>query len=576
MKVSDYIAGFLREKGVDTVFGYQGSSISHTIDSISRQPNIHYIQTIHEQGAAFAANGYALAKKRFGVAVACSGPGAINLITGIANAYYDSIPCMFIVGQVSTPEIRKNKSMRQLGFQETDITEMVEPITKYAATVMEPLQIAYHLEKAYFEMLDGRKGPVLLNVPHNIQTGMIEEDTVRHFTALQKKIEGDFEKISESWKIISKSKRPLILLGGGAEGINEVKEFIEFCSESKIPVVSSYRGKDVLDNTFDNYVGTIGAYGNRCANLAVKYCDVLLVLGSRIDGRQTGGDFKRFAPNASVICVDIDEIELTEKPEEYCKVLCEAHEYVRKIYSFFSKEGMRTGWLLNIKEWEQRYKIEEEYEINEFVNPNKLIYELTISLDNAVISTDVGQNQIWTNASSIIKKNCLLIQSAGLGSMGYALPASIGAYFANQNRQIICICGDGGFQMNIQELQTIVTNKIPVKIFLMNNKSLGLIRIYQDKALGANYEGSVRGFESPDYNMIAQAYGMRYIKISDNEYKDSLKEILDLKTSCIVEIIISDKSTCFPEPTYRSTVDKQSPVLSDAEIMRIEEEIYGR
>lgn len=577
MKLSDYVVSYLEKFGIDTIFGYQGSSVAHLVDSVSKSKNITYIQTLHEQAASFAANGYALCKNSIGAALACSGPGAINLINGIANSYYDSVPCIFITGQVSTSGIRdENSKIRQLGFQETDIVSIVKSITKYAVTIKNKDEIAFHLEKAFYLMLEGRPGPVLLDIPHNIQASIVEPERFKHFKRVNKKNVLSKNTIKESIEILKKAQRPLMLLGGGARSLKDNDTLEMFLRESNLPVISSYLGKDIIDNEIVNYIGVLGAYGNRYANWAVQYCDVLLIIGSRIDERQTGGDLGCFAEDAQIIYVDIDSWENMGKPERYLKIVAESSEFIKILLEDLKGVKWSQSWLTAINIWKNRYVHWKEYTLSDGVNPNKFIFDLTCKTTKSfAITVDVGQNQIWTNASSLLKKGCYLIQSGGLGSMGFSLPAAIGAFYSHRYEEIFCFCGDGGIQMNIQELGTISTNKIPIKIIVFNNQSLGLIRVYQEKALKSNFEGSVYGFASPQYEDIAKAYSIEYIQISDNNYDEKLQYIIENNEAMLVEVRISKQSTCFPEPTYRSTFNNQSEVLANEEKERIRLEAYA-
>ena len=565
MKLTDYVAEILANNGVDVIFGYQGSSISHFIDSISRNAQIQFVETRHEQAAAFAANGFALENGSIGVAVSCSGPGAINLMAGIADAYYDSLPCLFITGQVSAREMRKDMEMRQLGFQESDVVSIAKPITKYAVTVCEPEKIAYELEKALHIMREGREGPVLLDVPHNVQGSQIDVEKLVHFqakTPVKREVE-EYETISRVADCIMHSERPLLLLGGGCRGLKGDSLLHEFIKKMKIPVVSSYRGKDVFDNNDMFYLGTIGAYGDRCANWAAKYSDCLIVLGSRLDGRQVPDGHDELAGAGKVIVVDIDETELRNMSDRFVKIKMDVKVFINQLYPyFFNFRQSNHQWLNVVKGWKQRYPDDKEYEIKEGINPNKFLRVLsTLVPEKTFFTLDVGQNQLWGNVSLKVGPYQTLLQSCGLGSMGFALPAAIGGYYAKRKLPI-CITGDGGFQMNIQELQTVSCYHIPIKIFVLDNQSLGLIRIYQDKALGGRHNGSVEGFGNPEYYSLSKAYGLRYEKIDQDNYNEILKKIFALDEAFLVEVCISPHSTNYPEPTYLSTIDNQSKELT--------------
>lgn len=576
MKVSDYVVDFLAEKGIDTIFGYQGSSVAHTINSISSNGKVKYVQLYHEQAAGFAANAYACVRQdSFGVAIACSGPGSTNLITSIANAFYDSIPCLYITGQVSTNGIRKDKSIRQLGFQETDIVEIVKPITKYAVRIDEASKIGYYLDKAYYLMINGRQGPVLIDIPHNIQASHVDLEKIEHFNPTVGKQRQEEIPWTQIMNLLKKSKRPLVLIGGGIHGNKCKEKLYDVIHKYDLPVVSSYRGKDKFDNFDIHYIGTIGAYGNRYANLAVRYCDLLLVIGSRIDGRQTGDDMDGFAPSANIIYVDIDQNEIATKPSRYIKVNCDAEKFLIELCEQITIRADKK-WMDIIQKWKIKMPNRTEYRIEEYVNPQAMLEDLSLLIknDQYFTTSDVGQNQIWVNSSAIIGKKGLLLQSCGLGAMGYSLPAAIGAYFARKV-MAISINGDGGIQMNMQELQTIARERLPIKIFVFNNKSLGLIRIYQKKALGGNYVGSVEGYSSPDYEKIAGAYGLEYCLINNNNYMDSIRNILNKKIAILVEVIISSDSTSYPEPAYKRAVYDQEPMLTKNEWKDLEGQVYG-
>lgn len=572
IKLSDYVICFLEAHHVGSVFGYQGSSIAHTVDSISRS-NIRFVEMRHEQAAAFAACGYAIQKGVPGIALACSGPGALNLISGIANAWYDSIPCLFITGQVSRSGIHQGSAIRQLGFQETDITSIVAPISKYAVTVTDPQMIRYQLEKAWSIMCNGRKGPVLIDIPHDVQAAMVDEQSLPFFTESKEAFSGN-DSVAKLWcEKLSNAERPLLLLGGGAAKLRGTGLLEAFCERTNIPVVSSYLGKDILNNEDVHYVGTIGAYGNRLANLAIHYSDLVLTLGSRLDGRQTGDNIEAFAANAEVFCVDVDRGELAKLPHRTNVCCMEAEEFLRHVMLHIG--NAKSIWLSQLNFWRNELAQDKEYPaLADGVNPNRFFRMLSKQMSGCSITTDVGQNQIWTNTSTVLSKGGRLIQSGGLGSMGFSLPASIGVAEAEPQKVVLSISGDGGFQMNMQELQTVATNCYAVHSYIMNNHSLGLIRVYQEKALKNNYIGSVDGFGNPNYETIAKAYGIPYYHLYTDEDCDMLMpEICSIHGACLVEVEISRESVTFPEPAYKMPVYCQHPEIPDSVIRKFEESI---
>lgn len=579
MKLSDYVMYFLKENGVKTIFGYQGSSVSHLIDSIHKVGGMQYVQNYHEQASSFSANSYSQVSGNFGVALACSGPGATNLITGIANSYFDSIPCMFITGQVSTFEIKKNSNIRQLGFQETDIVSIVKTITKYCITVKDANLIRYYLEKALFYMLGGRPGSVVIDIPHNIQTSEIDENLLdSFFNSDEYKCINSPTKISENKvkqviELIKESKRPVLLIGGGAVACKENQLIEKFIDTYNLPVVASLRGLDIIDHNNPNFVGFIGAYGNRHANFAIAYSDLLIVLGSRLDNRQTGGISGEFAKNAKIIRVDIDKEEIDNTINAYINFNCSCKEFIEAMVYRNTSNLFNTSWINVINNWKSRYLKFNAQSDENYVDPNHFIcYLSSIMRDKTIITSDVGQNQMWVAQSIKLSNNQMLLNSGGHGAMGYSLPAAIGAYYANPEYEIVSISGDGGIQFNIQEFQTIVRDEIPIKIVIMNNQSLGLIRTYQQKALGNRTFGSVKGFSSPNYKKLAEAFDLEYVCISNENEYNQLNKYIDSRKACIIEVRISDDSQVQPEPAYKCTVENQAPLLDINEFIKIERE----
>lgn len=309
MKASDYIVSFISERGVDTVFGYIGGMITHLVDSLARSNDVKFVQTYHEQTAAIAAEGYAIENGKFGVAISTSGPGATNMMTGIADAYFDSIPVLYITGQVNSYEYKYDKPIRQQGFQETDIVNIVKPITKYAAFVDDASNLRYELEKAIHIATTGRKGPVLLDIAMNVQRTDICPSELKGYEDESNPI-ADRIDLSEVIKLFSESQRPMVLLGAGCLGEKVRPRLEKFIFENKIPVVTSLMGRGVIDETYQYYIGMVGSYGNRCANITISQSDLLIILGSRLDTRQTGAKIDTFLKDGKIIHVDIDENEL--------------------------------------------------------------------------------------------------------------------------------------------------------------------------------------------------------------------------------------------------------------------------
>lgn len=570
MKLSDVIAQYLIYKKIDVVFGYQGGSITHMIDSFERA-GIKYIQGYNEQGAGFAADAYArVSELGIGVAIATNGPGATNIITAIADAYCDSIPVLFFTGQVHTFAMKKSKEVRQESFQEIDIIPMVTPVTKYAVTVMKEEDAIYEIAKAIKISLEGRSGPVVIDLPVDIQGQDLEVGELQEYFA---SIENSFsllveEKISENdiSNIISAlegAKRPVILAGGGIRAASAIDEFRQFVQKSNIPVVCSLMGLDAIAHDDDNFVGFIGTYGNRYANLTIQNADVILVLGSRLDGRQTGKRKDLFAVNAKIIHVDIDEAEIKHFIDKEFGVHINLKNFLQQL---LGRNIMMDGagldsWHNQIAEWEEEFSNEEEFRDEVILNPNLLLKELGKKcIKDSIVCFDVGQNQMWSAQSFRVKGNGVrLLSSGGLGAMGFSLPAAIGAYYAEPQKRIYAVMGDGGLQMNIQELQLIGQYQLPICIIVMNNHALGLIRDIHEKYYEKRYIGSVYGFGMPALSYIGKAYNLDYYKVNCIEDLKKLPIDEENGVPLIVEVEFQEDTYVRPELLGNDGLDYQNP-----------------
>lgn len=554
MKLSDYIAKTLLNEGVHSVFGYPGSSISHVIDSICNV-GIKYVQVYHEQAASFAACGYAGITNNLGVAIACSGPGATNLITGIANAYYDSLPCLFIVGQVSSCEMKAN-ACRQNGFQETRIVDIVKPITKYAVEILDKSEVEKELKKCIIESQIGRKGPTLISIPHDIQQVNISVEV--------QKVASDCYKSTVDASIVARllktSKRPVVLMGGGAYSLKTNESFQQFIQKYKIPTVASLRGlNNVLFN--EEYLGFLGVYGNRLANLAIYGSDLILVLGSRLDARQTGGIRENFAPNAKIIQVDVDCNEIGRDFPVDISFNCTCETFFESLSEHFSNAvNEYNDWHRKLTEIKEYCK--EEVQING-VDPNLFVEYLSSILleEQTIVTSDVGQNQMWVAQSLRLSSNSFFLTSGGHGTMGYSLPSAIGGFYGNKNATIVSYMGDGGLQMNMQELETMRRENIPAVVVVFRNNSLGLIRDYQNKALNARLNGSVIGFSNPDFSKLASLYDMDYLHINDNDFSSITYSTIQNKR-ILIDVEVSKESVIHPELAYKRAIFDQSPFIN--------------
>jgi acetolactate synthase-1/2/3 large subunit len=565
MKLSDYLVNYLRTIGIDCIFGYPGGAVTHIIDSIYHISGIHFIGMATEQGAAFAAEGYARSKDDLGVALATSGPGATNLITGIGSAYFDSVPVLYITGQVNTYEFKKSyketKNIRQLGFQETDIIEIVKPIVKYAKQITNPNEIKFELQKAIHIAKSGRPGPVLLDIPMDIQRADVNSSSLISYTPL--KHTPDLSNVSKAVDMIRASKRPVILIGGGCR-LKDTHHLERFLKETQIPVVASLMGLERINFKYENFLGLMGVYGSRYANYTVANSDLILSIGSRLDNRQTA---KRdtFAKKAKLIRIDIDdtEFEYKVKPDEL-NLHISAQDFIDAIKNqikIFDK--VDEAWIAQIKKWKKAYPFESD---DEKALPNKILKKLgKLIPTDAILSVDVGQNQIWAAQSINTSRLHKFMVCGGMGAMGFSLPSAIGAYFANKENTIISINGDGGLQMNIQEFQTIKRYKLPVKVIVFNNQALGMIRHFQEMYFNNIYAGTIFGYDAPDFTKVAEGYGLKGYAFNEDSFGDDMKKLLSRKGSSVIEIRLPQNTYIFPKLSMGHPIEDQDPLLPRTE-----------
>lgn len=559
MKVSDVVARYLSMCGVEDIFGYQGGAITHMIDSFD-QAGIRYIQTYNEQGASLAADAYArVVRQGFGVAIATNGPGATNMVTGIANAYCDSVPVLFLTGQVHTFAMKKSAAVRQESFQEIDIISIVKSITKYAVTVMDKNQVLPELQKAIRIAKEGRPGPVLVDIPVDIQGEQIEVDFDNYVQEYP--VKDDVKAIDFRW-MNSEFSKPIILAGGGIRSAHAEKEFEEFVKKSHFPVVTSLMGLDCLNHKNSQFVGFIGGYGNRYANLALQNADLILVLGSRLDARQTGKRKDLFAPTARIVHVDIDETELGHFVKEDVSIQADLKSFLSLATKEFREESDGyNNWIDQIETWKRRYPDDKECQIKGMMwNPNTVLKHISGLLPKGGIAcSDVGQNQMWL-AQSLRGEDIRILNSGGLGAMGYSLPAAIGACFAYDNqKQVYAFMGDGGLQMNIQELQVIGQYHLPIKVIVWNNHALGLIRDIHEKYYNKNYVGSVNGFAVPDLECIAKGHQLNFCKVVNPGELDNLQQPLSDDKPWLIELDICEDTYVRPELLGPDGLDHQYP-----------------
>ncbi len=513
-KVSDYLVRYLAAQGVTHAYELAGGMLAHILDSFAKQSSVKLVSMHHEQGAGFAAEGSARIDGAPGVAFATSGPGATNLLTPMGSCYFDSTPAVFITGQVNRHELRGERPVRQLGFQETDIVAMARPITKAAIQVMAPEDVPGALDRAFDLAVGGRPGPVLIDLPMDVQRIEMEfPEPGRRGRPVPngRSIAGrDIEAVLAA---LGTARRPLVLVGGGVRSGLAADSFRRAVARIGVPVVHSLLGVDALGADDPLRVGLIGSYGNRWANHALAECDFLLVVGSRLDIRQTGTDTDGFA-SRQIIQVDIDGGEMNNRVRGVHPVVAQAADFCEALASTPRPSGDYGDWKRHIASLRERWPDTQELKGLPGFNPNVVLRQLgRESLLASAFVIDVGQHQMWAAQSLCVGAEQRFLTSGGMGSMGFALPAAIGAAFAAPSKPVVVVAGDGGFQLNIQELQTIVRNRLPIKMVVLNNHAHGMVRQFQESYFESRYQSTVDGYDTPDFSKVASAYGIEAWRI---------------------------------------------------------------
>lgn len=564
MKASDYIASFIQLHGVNVVYGYIGGMITHLVDSIARTPGMQFVQAYHEQSAAFAAEGYSIENGNLGVAISTSGPGATNMMTGIADAWFGSIPVLYISGQVNSYEYKYDKPIRQQGFQETDIVSIVKPVTKYAVLVDDAKNLRYELEKAVYMAQTGRRGPVLLDICMDVQRAEINPDELKPFVPEEVKSEKNYE-ISDKVAKLAAAKHPMFLFGAGAQSDKAKALASAILKKTQIPAVCSLMGLGVVNADYDYYLGLLGSYGNRCANKSMEDVDLLIAIGSRLDTRQTGAKYQSFVEHGTVIHVDIDSNELTSHRLQNRMMVCDSAEhFLKALLANLQELPDYTAWHEKIKALKTKYS--QKLEVEGYVN-NKSPYRLMECINehskaNDVFVADIGHNQMIAAQTLKVTDNKKFVTSGGLAPMGFSLPISAGIAMANSERRVISINGDGGFHMASQSLMLISQYNLPVIAFIVNNESLGMITqfqsLYFEGRMNATTNGG--GYKTPDFKQLAEAYGLKYYRIDESSLaNESLMSEIFAERNCVVDFWTDGLTTISPKLEYNKPIYQPTP-----------------
>lgn len=563
---SDLIAEFIAQKCFPKVFLVTGGAAAFMIDALDRNEETDYVCVQHEQAASMATDAIWRTKREIGVSMATSGPGATNLITGIASSWFDSIPALHITGQVNDRESKVSigANVRQAGFQETDIVSMVSTVTKSAIKVKSVSELASALRESLNIALSGRMGPVLIDVPMNVQQERATPADFKNALEVDLEIteteipESGFDQIALTFsRFLQNAERPLFVFGGGAGLAGVSLEVQDWCESKNIPYVASWAGMTFLNRSLPGYQGTQGVYGLRHSNWCVQSADKIVVLGSRLDNRQRTGNPKAYAPFAEVLVVDVDEQEISKFNNNKYTGINLNLEILPSVLDQVDVEGNLTSWNSYIENAKKLQPNDFDSGVTENeLDPYQAVAELQKHFaPGTTVIADTGATLCWT-FQAFGADTSHLFTAGGNSPMGYSLPAAIGAQIANHNANVVCIIGDGGFQMNIQELQTAAFYETPICIVIFNNSGYGIIKQFQDSNTKGNYAATGRGYSVPNIELIAKAYGIEYHKIDNIR---QIKEAMQNRVLKIVELNIPQNALVTPKAEGDHFIHDQFP-----------------
>ena len=554
MKLSDYIVKKISEY-TNYAFTGQGGSVVHINDSLSKNKNMKIIPAQNEQGASLAADAFYRTSGKIGVVVATSGPGILNTLQGMACSFYDSIPCLYFSGAPVTGSIKKNKKLRQLGFQEMEVVDIVKSMTKYAVRLKKAEDIRYEIEKAIYYSFEGRPGPVLIDLPDDLQRYEINENRLRSFKPTKKVLKIKSNSIEKFKKILQKSKRPIIILGNGVKISKTEKKFYDIIKKQKIPFATTWATTDLFDHNDKLNIGSFGVYATRHGNFSIQNADLLIILGSRMNGTQIG-TANKFAPRAKKVLVDIDKSELMEenKVKIDCKINTDLSDFVAIFKKYSNRMQIQQNWYNAISHWKAKYPAVKKDYFKEkfFANPYVFFDKLSKHLKNSdIIIPDASANLVWFYQAFNPKKNQKIFTALNHSPMGYSIAAAIGsAVSINSKKDIIAIIGDGSVQMNIQEIENIKNYNLPIKMFIIDNQGYGMVKQTIDTWLNKNYVGCDKssGLSIPNFLEVFKSYGIKSIEIKNNlELDKKIKKVLKFKGPIMCNVKISPNARIIPK-----------------------------
>ena len=557
MRLADYVIKFLESKKINTVFTVSGGGSIFLCDALYKAKKIKYIPCHHEQAVSFATESYSRIKNKPGAAIVTTGPGGTNCSTGVACCWIDSVPALFISGQVFSNQTIGNSGVRQIGVQEFDIINMIKSSTKYCVMIKKPEEIKYHLEKAYYLSTHGRPGPVWIDIPANVQNANINEKKLKGFKP--KKIKKNNilldKKIKKIAQMLAKSSRPVLHIGHGVKIAKGEKYLKKIINKYNLPFALTWNASDLIESDHNSYIGRPGAFAERGTNFIIQSCDLYLSIGSRLPFMVTGYNARDFARNAKKIMVDIDKKEIDKSQINLNeKICCDAKYFLKTLSKLIPKKiNLSKEWLTYCQNIRKKYPIvlEEFKRQKNTINSYYFIDQLSeILKKDDVVVTDMGLSFVGTHQAFKVKKGQKLFTNSGHAPMGWGLPAAIGAYYAGKKKRIICLTGEGGLQMNIQELATVMHYNLPIKIFIYNNGGYLTIKQtqqlgFKSRIMGSNIDS---GISFPNYKDIAKSHRINYSSISgEKNLKLNIKKVLSGNKPSICELIMDHEQEQMPK-----------------------------